>query len=226
VLDETRGLYELTEGGAVLRFDGQAARAADGSALQFTDVVAMGDQRFAITAVNEGFLLNLSTGSFWRYFCYLPPLAGPPAGVDVSTLSLSQQLQLQGVGVSQRTDSVGYDPASGRLYAQPQTFADGAETAVGAELFIFSAAGGEPETWESITDPTFNAGGMVLSESGRPLLGRGSQLFVQNADTGLSVFKDFGEPALDIDIAGMARDTDGTVLILDSRHMRLVNVSF
>jgi hypothetical protein len=48
--------------------------------VELTDVVALDADRFALTAENDGFLLNVRTGGFESYFCYLPPPPMDPAG--------------------------------------------------------------------------------------------------------------------------------------------------
>src|SRR6185436_11730908 len=100
VLDELSGLYEVGPSQAKLVF-GRAdlARLGADPSLAFTDVAALGEQRFALTAENDGFLLDLEANSFSSYFCYLPsvtPAEPPPAPGSNQVVSVSTGYRLQG----------------------------------------------------------------------------------------------------------------------------------
>src|SRR6185503_7925468 len=133
VLDQRSGLYELTGSSASLVYNTTGL-----SGIELTDVVALDSQRLALTAENDGFLFDLSTQELTSYFCYLPtvpptqPGETPTGGGSSSTggspptneplVSISQTLQLEGIAVKQRTESVAFNYATRQLFAQPQTF--------------------------------------------------------------------------------------------------------
>lgn len=83
ILDRNSGLYELDASGARLVY-------ITPDSIETTDVVALGFDRFAVTAVNDGFLLDLHNQSFERYFCYLP---GDFVGVPGTTPTVPAQRQ-------------------------------------------------------------------------------------------------------------------------------------
>src|SRR5882724_6949579 len=126
VLDQRSGLYEVDDSGATLVLNTTGL-----GGVVLTDVAALDADRFAVTAENDGFLFDARTQAFSSYFCYLPAPPMPPAGsggaggsatVPPSTpLSISQTLQLDGVAVKQRTESVAFNPDTRQLFAQPLT---------------------------------------------------------------------------------------------------------
>jgi hypothetical protein len=212
VLDASSGLYRLTADGAELKagldrmvtFDRPPESA-------FTDVAALGHGRFAMTALNDGFLLDLEASSFSRYFCYVP-------GEIVDDFPDQQIVQL--------TRSLTYDPETQLMYAQPQTF----EESTGGDRLLsqigqFSLSGGEGFGWLEIGDEDFGAGALVKIGANEMLLGRESKLYRYDMETW-----ELGEE-VDLDdlgveeIEGMARDPEtGNLLIADGRSDSLFEI--
>jgi hypothetical protein len=224
VLDEKTGLHRLGDAGTELIMDSSSVQARYGlsPALEFTDVVAFGAHRFLITAENDGFLLDLDAESMQPYFCYLPSVSPSEEQEreQERPRSISQALQASGVAVKQRTESVTVNPLTGQIFAQPRTLRlDSELTSAGSELFVFEPGQAEPVGVMPLLDPNFVAGGMLPVES-RLLLGFGNGLYELVGD----------EPelvrALDagVVITGMARDVDGSLLVLDGPARRLLSV--
>jgi hypothetical protein len=231
VLDQRSGLYEVNEAAATLRFNTTGL-----AGIELTDVVALDESRFALTAENDGFLLDLDSGQLSTYFCYLPALppddpANNPGGTAGSAsmvpttpvsgpLSISQTLRMQGVEVSQRTESVAFNPDTKQLFAQPLTIRLDTGAVAGSELFIFDEGGAEPVQVLSMSEASFVAGGMTTLGN-RLLLGSERSIFEQLwSGTRARLATLDGA----VDIAGMARAPDGTVWVLDGRAKRLIRV--
>jgi len=217
VLDQRSGLYRIDAAGAVLVFNTTGL-----TGLEFTDIVALDDARFAVTAENDGFLFDLSSGRLSSYFCYLPSPPNPGADGEGSSqpvvpFSVSQTLQLAGIAVSQRTEAVAFNPNTGRLFAQPRTTRLDTGGIAGSELFVFEQAGGEPVSVFPL-DSGFVAKGMVVVDD-RLFLGSGSSLWEAALDGALTRV---GELDSSIDLGGMARAPDGTLWLLDGKGQRLV----
>jgi hypothetical protein len=222
VLDRLSGLYELGQRGEatlVFKTSELASRYGQRADLDLTDVVALGSEQFAITAENDGFRLDLHGGTFTSYFCYLPS-PGPTDPIE-TPISVSQTLQQQGIAVKQRTESVAFNFDGQLLFAQPQTMRMDTGAVAGSELFVFRAGGGEPFQVRPISDPAFIARGMVAVTGDRLLLGSGHSIFEVTATAGPTLVK---ELAAGIDIAGMARQKDGSLLLLDRASNRLLTI--
>lgn len=222
VLDRNSGLHEVSSARVthVFRTSELATRYGQTTALDLTDVAALGSDRFAITAENDGFLLDIYGGTFNSYFCYFPDLA-PSGPGPVAPITISQGLRAQGVPVKERTESVAFSRDSLQLFAQPQTIRMDNNKVVGSELFIFTQAGGEPIRALRLPDD-FIAGGMVAVAGQTLLLGSHDKLYQLSPTGDLQLLHDFEAP---IEITGMARDTDGDLLLLDSAGMRLLEVT-
>ncbi len=219
VLDRLSGLYEIGPDTAKLVFKTSelVSRYGQRPDLDLTDVVALGSEQFAITAENDGFLLDLHGGTFSSYFCYLPT-----SDTTVPEPSISQTLQLQGIPVKQRTESVAFNLVSQLLFAQPQTVRMDTGAVAGSELFVFGAGGGQPIQVRPIAEPDFIAAGMVALPGDRLLLGRGHSLYEATATSGPTLVADLNAS---IQIAGMARQADGRILLLDRAGNRLLAVA-
>jgi hypothetical protein len=222
VLDQRSGLYEVGDSSATLVFNTTGL-----NGLELTDVVALDSERFALTAVNDGFLFDVRTKELTSYFCYLPappmPTPGDSGGAAGTPqpsypISVSQTLQLQGVAVQQRTDSVAFNPDTRQLFAQPRTTRLDTGDVAGSELFTFVESGGQPIQVLPITEPGFVAGGMVAAPGNRLLLGSGTGVFELSAN---GDFKLLRRLYAAIDITGMARAPDGTLWLLDGVGRRL-----
>jgi hypothetical protein len=221
VLDQRSGLYELGGSSARLVFDAKTV-----PELVLTDVVALDESRFALTAVNDGFLLNLDTSLLTSYFCYLP--AVPSDTPDDGPVSVSQTLRGQGIDVSQRTDSVAFNPATRQLFAQPRTTRLDTGATVGSELFLFAEQGGQPIQVLPLADLDFVAGGMAASGSlpdagdSRLILGAGNSIYEAASTGSLSLGREL-EPS--VNVTGMARGPNDSLWYLDGNARRLVSIN-
>jgi hypothetical protein len=211
VLDRRSGLYELGDSSATRVWDTTSL-----SGIELTDVVALENERFAVTAENDGFLLNVREHSFSSYFCYVPSTPQPPA----KPISVSQTLALEGIAVKQRTESVAFNPDSLQLFAQPQTVRLDTSTVAGSELFVFDQTGGQPIQVFSL-DPSFVAGGMVAASGGRLIVGAGNEIFELSSSGELTLLRELDAS---ITITGMASSPNGELWVLDAAGQRLVAV--
>jgi len=222
VLDAANGLYRLGTGGArelVLDARTLEQRYGISRALELSDVVAYGPDRFLVTASDDGFLLDLWAGTFASYFCYLPPIDSDEAPAPV--VSVSQELQLEGIPVTQRTESVAYNTLTGEIFAQPQTRRldlPNGEVA-GSELFVFSGTGGQPLSVQPLADLQFSAGGMIARDN-RLLLGSGHALY-ELSGPDVHLIRTLED---DLVITGMALDRDDSLLVLDGPGRRLFDL--
>ena len=162
VLDQFEGIFELAaDGSAILlsSIEDLPVPAILPRSL-WTDFVAMGEGRFALTALSDGYLLDLAQDTMVEYFCYEPG--------DM----LWEQQQL--------THSVTFDPQRGVLYAQPITFEEGgfeSPVALFSSIGEYSLEGGQPSSWFDLDDTTFLAGGAAVDGDGTLLLGRGVEVY-------------------------------------------------
>lgn len=167
VLDRVSGLYLLDGSGATLVF-------AAPSGIELTDVVALGGERFAVPAENDGFMIDVHNQTFSSYFCYLPSI-DPGTVVPGGPPSVSQELRNAGVAVKERTESVAFNHTTLQLFAQPRTTRLDTSEVVGSELFIFSDGGGQPIAVQAMPSLSFVAGGMVAADGGRLLMDRAAR---------------------------------------------------
>jgi hypothetical protein len=123
----------------------------------FTDIVAISPDVFAITALNDGYLLDTQAMTLTQHFCYLP---GDEQGTPVVA--------------SQRTDAIAYDAENGRIYAQPLSY-DAVDTFLQSQLALYDATTGEDKMWNGVEE-SVAATAMMVSESDRDrlILGQGS----------------------------------------------------
>ena len=218
VLDRNSGLYELGAGTARLVYDTP-------DSLEVTDVVALGSDRFAVTAVNDGYMLDLHNQSFSSYFCYLPAdMPTGPGGTPTVVPSVSQTLRSQGIEVQERTESVAFNPVTLQLFAQPQTIRLDTGEVAGSELFTFAESGGQPIAVITMPELRFIAGGMVAVDGVRLLLGRGNAIYEMTGSPtpGPNMVRQLADGT--INIAGLALDTDGDLLVLDRAGRRLLEM--
>lgn len=204
VFDENMGLYQLDAGGALALIMPRASMPDPGVPVRppFTDLVAVGPDRFAITALGDGYLLDVALGTMRRYFCYVPDDLPEP--------------------YDQRTDAVTYDPAASLLYAQPRTF-DAGGNLVGSQIASYSFQTGADLEWFSAPFD-LAAGGMAKVPGIDGLvLGDGSRLFrfAGGEVTPLDDLARFGVEG----VAGLAVDAAaGTLLVLDGPGAALVEL--
>jgi hypothetical protein len=208
VLTREGVVYELGTGAILWR----ATLAED--PFGFTDLIALGEGRLALTSVGDGFLVELATGSMAQHFCYEPGWMEP-----------------QGENPVQVSFAVARDPIAGRIYAQPRTFQQGGFGEI-TESFVaaYDEAIGSDLAWWSMPDLGFGATGMIVlpgasADAPRLVLASGSTLHrFDVASAALTPASDLA--ALGItDIAGLAfDDVAGTVLVLDGPSGRVLEV--
>jgi hypothetical protein len=213
VLDRVSGLYVLEGSHATLVY-------ATPTSIELTDVVALGGERFAVPAENDGFMIDVHNRTFASYFCYFPAL---PADPTVGPPSVSQSLRDAGIAVKERTESVAFNHVTLQLFAQPRTTRLDTGAVVGSELFVFSDAGGQPIAVQSMPSLSFIAGGMVAVDGTRLVLGQGNQLYEMNGAGAVpSLHKQLADTT--IVISGLALDSDGDLLVLDRAGRRLLEM--
>jgi len=206
VFDEYAGLYRVDGDAAELVLAVEALPQPAVAALQpFTDLVAMGEGRFAITAIGDGYLLDLASHTMNQYFCYEP-----------SELPTDQR---------QRTNAVAYDAAADRLYAQPRTL-DATGTLVRSQLAAYSGATGIDLDWHDLGDD-IDAGGMAVVAGHGLVVGNGSKLYrydpTASGDASLVELDDLARLGIGA-IAGLAVEGDH-LLVLDRDHDTLTPVA-
>jgi len=199
VFEETAGLYRL-DGEVAVEVVPMSAMPDPGPAaplkLPFTDLVAIGPNTFAMTAIGDGYILDTSAMTLQQRFCYLP---------DEVPRSLTQ-----------RTDGIAYDAASGKLYAQPVTY-DAAGTFQYAQVAGYELASGNDVEWYTAgTDVAATA--MLAMPEGRLVLGQGSKLTQFERLSGASLLLEdlerFGVRSID----GLAIDAAaGTLVVVDKQ---------
>jgi hypothetical protein len=210
VLDADRGLFELTAEGA-LPIAGLDDMIPDENLPEsaFTDVAALGDDRFAMTALNDGFLLDLDENTFRRYFCYVPGIIEDEYEAPIVQMTLS----------------LTYDFEARLMYAQPQTFErDMAGDVLRSQIGKFTTDGGEGFGWLEL-DTDFAAGGLTAMGEEQLMLGRDSKLYRYDLRSQKFVdeveLEDYGIRS----IAAMTRDPQsGRLLIVDELSDQLVEL--
>lgn len=205
ILDEDAGLFRLAPDGTATRL-----RAIDELPTPdvpvrppFTDLVALGDGQYALTAIGVGYLLDLTADTMRLHFCYEP--GGFPDDQE------------------QRAAAVAYDATTGKLYAQPRTF-DSDGNLLRSELASYDRATGVDELWRPM--PTdFAAGGMYAPGDGGLILGAGARLYRYDyASYELSAVDDLGRFGVS-EIAGLAFDSAaGNLIVVDGDRAELVEV--
>lgn len=203
VFDDSAGLYQLGAGGAFELILPLAAMPDPGVPVRppFTDLVAVGPDQFAITALGDGYLLDVALGTMRPYFCYLPD--GLPESYD------------------QRTDAVAYDPAARLLYAQPRTFDENGNL-IGAQVASYSVeTGTDLQWWTAPQDMA--AGGMAKLPDGPLVIADGSRLWRFEGDQ-VASFDDLARLGIGR-ISGLAVDAaHGTILVLDGDNDALIEL--
>jgi hypothetical protein len=162
VLDQVEGIFEIADDGSATLVSSIADLPIPFVLPQslWTDFVAMGESRFALTALSDGYLLDLAQDTMVEYFCYLP-----------DDMPWEQQ---------QLTHSVTFDPEAGLIYAQPITFEEGgfeAPVALASSIGAYSLEGGQPTSWFNVDDPEFLAHGAAVDSDGTLLLGSDNALY-------------------------------------------------
>jgi hypothetical protein len=225
VLDAVSGLYDIEpSGAAALVFDTRDPTLYGVSlASRFTDVVALGSGRFAVTATDDGFILDINAQTLTQHFCYFP--SAPASDVPEEDLGASERLVRLGIAAQQHTESVTYNRSLALLYAQPQTMDLSTSQIVASEIGLFDAATGDPVDWIELPNPSFLAGGMAVYPGDRLLVGEGTTLFEATNVGALTQLRDYGSKGV-TRIDGLAYDAGrSSVLVLDGAAMWLVEIS-
>ena len=207
VLDEQRGLYRLDGEHATSIVSMSSMYPSDKPLeLPVTDIVALGPELFAVTALNDGFLLDTHAQTLTQHFCYLP-------GDDGSTPRV----------ISQRTDALAYDSAAQRLWAQPRTF-DAAGVFQYGQVAQYDRATGDDLQWYSVTGDIHATAAVVIPERGL-VLGQGNYLLAfdpaQSSMTRLDDLARYGVRSID----GLAFDAlSGVLVVVDGTTDEVVDL--
>lgn len=203
--DDNRGLYRFDASGAFELVLARAAMPDPGMPVQapFTDLVAIGPGRFAITARGEGFLLDLGLGTLRPYF------GDAPVGLPAAD--------------RQRIDAISYDPDAQLLYAQRRTF-DAAGAPLGAQVTSYALATGiSQESFAVLGDVAGRGMAMVPGVDG-PVLGVSTALCTLPLGRVREVI-DLAPLGI-VRIDGLAVDrVAGTLLIVDGDSDRLLELA-
>lgn len=221
VLSEESGLFAVADDGVTLVFDTNHLPASEFMPeLPFTDVVALSNKRFALTAKNEGYLLDTEDQSLTRFFCYLPN--DTPS---TSTESISQTLEAQGIPVYQITQAVTHNANLGLLFAYPITVGVDDGFIYGAEVGVFSDVTGEPVSWTLVQGGDLvaaGASGMIADDSLVLTLSLGDSLYQYDGASNPTLTESLAPHGVG-QITGLAT-VPGTdhVLVLDGQNRQLV----
>ncbi|MBJ93914.1 MAG: hypothetical protein CMP23_05490 [Rickettsiales bacterium] len=209
LLDRFAGIFELADDGSarLLRATDQFPVPEVLPQSLWTDFVAMGEGRFALTALSDGYLLDLEAETMIEYFCYEP-----------EDMPFWEQ---------QLTHSVTFDVEQGLIYAQPITFEQGSfedPLALSSSVGAYSLDGGQPVAWFEMPEQDFLAHGAAVDLDGSLLLGRGNEIYRFDPE-GLAERSLLGViPGVEL-IEGLAVDAElGTLLVVDGARDRLVEV--
>ncbi len=214
LLNARAGLFELTGDGLqeIASLDELLVNAELAPQSDFTDVAALGDGSYALTALSDGFLFDGET--LRQHFCYEPGFADiEPTPDPVPTSASDKQLTL----------SLDYLPERGQLIAQPRTFDEATGEILAAHVATFDLETGVEQGWFDLGSPEVLAGGLTTLDDDSVLLGAGAKLLRFDIDTrALHEIADLGADVQDI--AGMASTDDGTVWVIDGEAGSLLEV--
>lgn len=207
VLDATLGIYELSTGGAATPVVPMAAMPDPGVEvrLPFTDIASLGDSRLALTAIGDGFILDLAADTLQLHFCYEPGFTEPwPEEME------------------QRTDAVTFDPSAGQIIAQPRTFEVESGDVTASQIGYYDRESGVDLQWYDVPIG-IQAGGMAVAGDLGLVLSNGDRLL--RFDGALADFdrlERFGVRSID----GLAYDpaTD-SLLVIDGAANRLFEIA-
>jgi len=173
--------------------------------LPFTDIASIGDSKLALTAIGDGFILDLAANTLTLHFCYEPGFVEP--------WPESQE---------QRTDAVAYDSGAGQIIAQPRTFGVESGDINASQIAYYDAETGVDLQWYDV--PTsFEAGGMTVMPEVGLVVSNGTGLHTfDGALIGLDRLERFGVSSID----GLAYDAStDTLLVIDGGTSRLVEIA-
>lgn len=205
-LDAASGIYEYdVDGNSMTQVVPAATLYAIGPDSGFTDIAAMGNGDFAITAMNDGFLYESATGEIRSYFCYVP-------GWVIEDPRPLIQL----------TNSVAWDAPNRQLIAQPITVDSWTNENIQSEVGTFPETGGEGTDWHPIGDPEFSAGASTV-DNGTIWLGCDDRLYEYDLETDALIHVQSLERFSISKIDGMAF-TAAELMVLDSATNELVRI--
>ncbi|HEY4057678.1 MAG TPA: hypothetical protein VGM39_13780 [Kofleriaceae bacterium] len=199
IFDQNAGLLRV-DGDAVVEVVGMGSMPDPGPTAPikppFTDLVAYAPHVFAVTALDDGYLLDTQAMTLTQHFCYLPGDGGAGGAPVVS---------------EQRTDAIAYDAVTNRIYAQPIS-RDASGAFIKSEVGEYDATTGQDLAWHQV-DSSVAATAMMTSETFHLILGQGSKLSAWSAQTTPKAVEDlerFGVRSID----GMALDREANLLIV------------
>lgn len=231
VLDSQRGVFLQGPSGFELFASLEELRAEDAVPLSdFTDLAAMGQDQFALIALNDGFRFDRVTGVFERFFCYLPgdiiePQPDPiDPGEDPAPIVPRPDPIDPGEPYYQLANNLAYDAKLSRLVAQPQTFAEDTNSLLSAHIGTFERNDGTEQAWFRLPNAAIDAGGLAIDGEGRALLAWGTRLFRFSFEE--RTFEPVGElEGIVSHVDGLAFDaTTDTALIVDDAKKELVEI--
>lgn len=200
VFDRAAGLHELGQGPVLARLPDPGVEVR----LPFTDLAHLGGDRFAVTAIGDGFLLDAAAQTMQLHFCYEPGF------------------QEEWQDLEQRTDAVTYDDGQDTIYAQPQTYqiSNGARTA--SSIASYDGLTGTLLAWHEL-DPAFTAGGLAVTGGGL-LLGSGHGLYHYDllGEGGLTERLDLARYGIE-NVSGLALD-QASLFVVDADTDQLVEL--
>ena len=200
LFDEHSGLYRLDGDTFTMVMPRDGMPATDVPVRPpFTDLVAIGPEQFALTALGDGYKLDTALGTMRQYFCYVPD--GLPEPYD------------------QRTDAVTFDPASQLLYAQPRTV-DAGGNLLWSQVASYSAETGADLEWTDL--PLDVAAGGMAKVPGIDGLVLGVKSGLCQYDGGVPREVIDLQSIGVVNIDGLAVDeAAGTILVLDGEADQL-----
>lgn len=207
LLDEVRGLYRLDGDYATSIVSMSSMYPSDQPLeLPVTDIVALGPDLFAVTALNDGFLLDTHAQTLTQHFCYLP-------GDDGSTPRV----------ISQRTDALAYDAEAQRLWAQPRTF-DAVGVFQYGQVAQYDRATGQDLQWYAVSDDLHATAAVSLPGRGL-VLGQGPYLLAFDPATdSMTRVEDLSRYGVE-SIDGLAFDpVSGVLVVADGQLDEVVDL--
>ena len=206
VLDANLGIYELA-GGSATEIMPMAQMPDPGVEvrLPFTDLASLGDSKLALTAIGDGFILDLAAGTLALHFCYEPGFVEPwPEEQE------------------QRTDAVTFDPGAGRIIAQPRTFEVESGDVTASQIGYYDRESGIDLQWYDVPTRLRSGGMAILPEVGLVLSDNTDLRAFDGALRGFDKLERFGVRAID----GLAYDpTTDSLLVLDGSSRELVEIA-
>ncbi len=207
VLDDELGLVRLDGETATVIVDmAHMPPAAQPLVRPVTDLVALGPDLFAFTAINDGFLLDTKAMTLKQHFCYLPGDDGTGPRI-----------------IQQRTDALTYDTAAQRLWAQPRTY-DAAGVFQYAQVAQYDSTSGTDLAWFAAKDDLAATAAVTVPERGL-VLGQGPYLLAfdpaKDSVTRLDDLSRYGITSID----GLAFDPlSGVLVVVDGQTDEVVDL--